>query len=194
MRFDNGPEFVAHAVSDWCRIQRRRFTFHRSRLAVAERLDRVVQWPPARRTAQLVALRLAAGSPRHHRRLALRLQRQPTHTAQDELSPTEFAPTVDYEPPTPSRIATGPPNGSPSSTRRRRVSAVAVPSAAACATFGPIKESGREATAAPASGTTPGPRLFKRSLPTSRLLHPVTRLHRPGLGEPSVAQAVARQS
>lgn len=34
VRFDNGPEFVAHAVNDWCR-----FAYHRSRPAVAERLD-----------------------------------------------------------------------------------------------------------------------------------------------------------
>ena len=42
VRFDNGPEFVAHAVRDWCRFKGTGFTFHRSRLALAERLDRVV--------------------------------------------------------------------------------------------------------------------------------------------------------
>ena len=46
-------------------IQQRRFTFHRSRLTTGERLDRTVQRQTTRRTAQLVALRLTAGSPRH---------------------------------------------------------------------------------------------------------------------------------
>ena len=63
VRFDNGPEFVAHAVQRLVPIQQRRFAIHRSRLAVAERLDRIVQRPATRRTAQLVALRLAAAKP-----------------------------------------------------------------------------------------------------------------------------------
>lgn len=71
VRFDNGPEFVAHAVHDWCRFNSTASLFHRSRLTMAERLDRIVQRQTTRRTAQLMALRLAARSPRNHRRLAL---------------------------------------------------------------------------------------------------------------------------
>jgi putative transposase len=113
VRFDNGPEFMAHAVHDWCRFNRAG-SLHRSWLAVAERLDRVVQRPAPRRTAQLMALRLATGSPRDHRRLALRLQRQQTPLRARRTHPNRVRSTVDHDPPTPSRIATGPPNGSPS--------------------------------------------------------------------------------
>ena len=127
VRFDNGPEFVAHAVQRLVPIQQRRFTFHRSRLAMAERLDRVVQRPATRRTAQLVALRLAARSPRDHRRLALRLQRQQTPLRPRRTHPNRVRPTVDHDPPTPSRIATGPPNGSPSTRLMRHCDAIAFP-------------------------------------------------------------------
>src|SRR4029077_14461423 len=78
------------------------------------RLDRVVQRQVTRRTAQLVALRLAAGSPCDYRRLALRLQRPQTPLRPRRTHPNGVRPTVDHDPPTPSRITTGPPNGSPS--------------------------------------------------------------------------------
>src|SRR5271156_78249 len=61
-----------------------------------------------------MALRLAAGGPRDHRRLALRLQRQQTPLRPRRTHSSRILPTVDHDPPTPSRIATGPPNGSPS--------------------------------------------------------------------------------
>src|SRR5271156_82163 len=63
-----------------------------------------------------MALRLAAGGPRDHRRLALRLQRQQTPLRPRRTHSSRIRPTVDHDPPTPSRIATGPPNGPPSST------------------------------------------------------------------------------
>jgi len=44
-RFDNGPEFVAHAVADWCRFVGTDSVFIEPWLTVAERLDRVVQRP-----------------------------------------------------------------------------------------------------------------------------------------------------
>ncbi len=47
-------------------IQQCRFAVHRSWIAVAEHLDRIVQWPSARRDAQRMALRLTAGCPRDH--------------------------------------------------------------------------------------------------------------------------------
>ena len=59
-----------------------------------------------------MAFRLAAGSPRDHRRLALRLQRQKPPRPR-RTHPNRIRPTVDHDPPTPSRIATGPPKRVP---------------------------------------------------------------------------------
>ncbi len=42
VRFDNGPEFIARAVAGWCRFDDVA-TMHRSRVAVAERVDRELQ-------------------------------------------------------------------------------------------------------------------------------------------------------
>src|SRR6185503_11483824 len=67
-----------------------------------------------------VALRLAARSPCDYRRLALRLQRQQTPLRPRRTHPNRVRPTVDHDPPTPSRIATGPPNGSPSTSLTTR--------------------------------------------------------------------------
>nr|WP_312028748.1 DDE-type integrase/transposase/recombinase [Gordonia paraffinivorans] len=56
VRFDNGPEFRRSRRQRLVPIQRHRITIHRPRLPMAERLDRIVQRPPARRAAQLLAL------------------------------------------------------------------------------------------------------------------------------------------
>jgi len=87
VRFDNGPEFVAHAVNDWCRFHSAASLFidpgspygdtYLEVFFLHERLDRILQRPTARRAAQRVALQLAPGSQGHHRGLATRLQRQP---------------------------------------------------------------------------------------------------------------------
>lgn len=85
--FGNGPELVAHAVNHLVPIQRHRFTVHRSRLTLAKRRDRVVQRPPARRAAQLLALRLPARSPRHHQKAVAA-----TTTPTDPTPPTTDSP------------------------------------------------------------------------------------------------------
>src|SRR5271165_4265539 len=59
--------------------------------------------------------------PACHRRLALRLQRQQTPLRPRRTHPNRVRPTVDHDPPTPSRIGTGPPNGSPSAYRNQIV-------------------------------------------------------------------------
>jgi putative transposase len=71
VRFDNGPEFVANDVSDWCRFNCAGSLF----------IDPGSPWQNAwiesfngrlrDELLKLVALRLAPGSPRDHRRLAL---------------------------------------------------------------------------------------------------------------------------
>jgi putative transposase len=91
-RLDNGPEFVAQAVNDWCRFNGAGSLFIDPGSQWQKRLDRVVQRPATRRTAQLVAVRLAARSPRNHRRLALRLQRQQTPTPPMANSPQPNSP------------------------------------------------------------------------------------------------------
>ena len=48
LRCDNGPEFIAAALSDWCRFSRTGSVFHRARLAMAEPLRRIVQRQGAR--------------------------------------------------------------------------------------------------------------------------------------------------
>ena len=78
VRFDNGPEFIAHAVADWCRFNGVGVDLHRPGLTLAERLDRVVQRPDARRAAQRLALRQPARGPGAHRGLADRLQHEPS--------------------------------------------------------------------------------------------------------------------
>ena len=78
VRFDNGPEFVAHAVSDWCRFNS----------AGSLLIDPGSPWQNAwiesfnGRLRDELRTRGAStrcwGSPSDHRRLALRLQRQQT--------------------------------------------------------------------------------------------------------------------
>ena len=87
VRFDNGPEFVAHAVNDWCRFNGAGSLF----------IDPGSPWQNAwiesfngRLRDELLnslALRLAARSPRHHRRLA-----HATTTPTDPTPPTANSP------------------------------------------------------------------------------------------------------
>ena len=91
VRFDNGPEFVAHAVADWCRFNDTGSLF----------IDPGSPWQNAwiesfngrLRDELLNAWRFDSllRSPRDHRGLAPRLQRQRPHTAHGDLTPTEFA-------------------------------------------------------------------------------------------------------
>ena len=117
VRFDNGPEFVAHAVNDWCRFNGTGSLF----------IDPGSPWQNAwiesfngRLRDELLnswrfdSLREARVITEDWRcdynanRTPLRPRR--THA-------NRVRPTVDHDPPTPSRIATGPPNGSPSPGR-----------------------------------------------------------------------------
>ena len=43
LRMDNGPEFVAHALNDWCRFNKAGLSLHRPGFTLAERMDRIVQ-------------------------------------------------------------------------------------------------------------------------------------------------------
>ena len=47
-----GPNSIAWALRDWCRLSRHQDPLHRARLALGERLRRVVQRPVPRRAAQ----------------------------------------------------------------------------------------------------------------------------------------------
>ena len=77
LRFDNGPEFIAYAVADWCRFNGAGTLFIDPG-PLAERLDRVVQRPAAGRAPERPALRHPARGPGADRGLEDRLQHQPT--------------------------------------------------------------------------------------------------------------------
>ncbi len=105
VRLDHGPEFVARAMHDWCRFNSAGSLF----------IDPGSPWQNAwiesfngrlrDETTQLLALRLTARSPSDHRRLAPRLQRQQTPLRPRGTHPNRIRPTVDHDPPNPSRMA-----------------------------------------------------------------------------------------
>ena len=92
MRFDNGPEFIAQPSRDWCRFNGAG-PVHRPRLTLAERLDRVVQRPAARRVELLNGWTfdslLEARVIIEDWRTDYNTHRP--HTAHGDLTPTEFA-------------------------------------------------------------------------------------------------------
>ena len=93
VRFDNGPEFVAHGrCSDWCRFNGAGSLFHRSRLAVAERLHEMVQRQATRnkllnswRFDSLLEARVIIKNWRCD------YNANRPHSAHGELTPAEFA-------------------------------------------------------------------------------------------------------
>ena len=111
VRFDNGPEFVAHAVSDWCRFNSAGSLF----------IDPGSPWQNAwiesfngrLRDELLNSWRFDSllEATRDHRRLALRLQRQQAPLRPRRVDPIRVRSAVGHDPSTPSRIATGPPKG-----------------------------------------------------------------------------------
>jgi putative transposase len=119
VRFDNGPEFVAHAVS-WCRFNSAGSLF----------IDPGSPWQNAwiesfngwLRDELLNSWRF--DSLREARVIIeawrCRLQRQPAPLRSRRTHSSRVRSTVDHDPPTPSRIATGPPSGSPSPRPQRR--------------------------------------------------------------------------
>ena len=72
---DNGTELTSNAILELGRRHRRRLALHRARQAPAERLQRELQRPAARRTAERDAVPLPAARPRRARGLAAGLQR-----------------------------------------------------------------------------------------------------------------------
>jgi len=114
VRFGNGPEFVAHAIHDWCRFNSAGSLF----------IDPGSPWQNAwiesfngRLRDELLnswrfdSLREARVIIEDWRRY---YNANRPHSAHGELTPDRVRSTVDYDLSTPSRIATGPPNGSPS--------------------------------------------------------------------------------
>ena len=113
MRFDNGPEFVAHAVADWCRFNHTDSVF----------IDPSSPWQNAwiesfngrlrdellngRQWDSLLEARVII----EDWRIDYNLNRP--HTAHGDLSPARVRRRVVHQP-TPSRTATGPTIGSPS--------------------------------------------------------------------------------
>ena len=76
VRFDNGPEFIAHAVADWCRFNGVGTIFIDPGSPWQNAWIESLQRPPTRRAAQRLALRQPARSQSAHRGLADRLEVQ----------------------------------------------------------------------------------------------------------------------
>ncbi|BCO34943.1 hypothetical protein JMUB5695_01533 [Mycobacterium heckeshornense] len=114
VRVDHGPEFIAHAVNDWCRFNGTGSLF----------IDPGSPWQNAWIESFNGRLRdELLNSWRFDSLLKARviiedwlprLQRQQAPFRPWRTHPNRVRPTVDHDPPTPSRIPTGPPNGSPS--------------------------------------------------------------------------------
>ena len=105
VRFDNGPEFIAYAVPDWCRFNGADSLF----------IDPGSPWQNAwiesfngrlRDELLNVALRLPARGPGAHRGLAHRLQHQQATHRPRRTHPNRVRPTGGPRPTNPSRIAT----------------------------------------------------------------------------------------
>ena len=121
VRFDNGPEFVAHAVHDWCRFNSAGSLF----------IDPGSPWENAWIESFNGRLRdELLNSWRFDSLLEARViiedwrcdyDANRPHSAHGELHPSRVRSTVDHDPPTPSRIATGPLIGSPSPRPRTRI-------------------------------------------------------------------------
>jgi len=78
VRLDHGPEFIAYAVADWYRFNGTDTVFIDPGAPWQNGLDRVVQWPPARRVLERPAVRNPVRSTGPHRGLENRLQHEPT--------------------------------------------------------------------------------------------------------------------
>ena len=116
---DNGPELIAWALRDWCRLHRHDDELHRAGLAVGEPLRRELQRPDPRRAAQHRGVRQPARGPGRHRSLARRVQHLPTPQLPRRPHPRRVRRAVDHQP-TSAPMTAGPLNGAPSVGRRPR--------------------------------------------------------------------------
>ena len=90
LRCDNGPEFAAYAIADWCRFNGSATIVHRSGLTLAERPHRVVQLTTARRVLERPTLRVTARGPGAARGLAHEYNHERLHSSLCYLTPVEF--------------------------------------------------------------------------------------------------------
>ena len=81
VRMDNGPEFVAHALNDWCRFNGTGSLFIDPGLTLAERLDRIVQRSSSRRVLKRSTVRQSLRGEGAPRGLATRIQSRTEPTA-----------------------------------------------------------------------------------------------------------------
>lgn len=78
IRSDNGPEFVAQAVRDWVKAVGAKTAYIETRLALGERILRVLQCPLQGRTAEWGGLLPSASDSNHHRTIEETLQHHQT--------------------------------------------------------------------------------------------------------------------
>jgi hypothetical protein len=108
VRFDNGPEFVAHAVADWCRFAGTDSVFIDPGSPWAERVDQVVKRQVPRRAHQRLAIRQPPRTTLAHRGLAHRLQLEAAPHRPRRPHPQRVRRHVDHQQPTASRTTPGP--------------------------------------------------------------------------------------
>jgi hypothetical protein len=114
LRVDKGPEMLAWALRDWCRLGGDRHHLHRTRQPRGEPLRRVVQRPRQRRAAQHRRVRQPARGPGGCRGVADRVQHLPAPLVAGRVDARRVQAAVDRRKPAPVLITSGSGSGAPS--------------------------------------------------------------------------------
>jgi hypothetical protein len=114
LRCDNGPELIAWALHDWCRLRRAAISYVEPGFAAGEPLRRELQPPRTRRTAEPRRLRVGARSASRCRGVAHRVQHLPTPRRARRSHASRSARRMDHRTPTNALRRAEPPHGIPS--------------------------------------------------------------------------------